>query len=114
MKEYEHKLQVECIKWFRLQYPKLVIFAIPNGGDRNIIVAQKLKAEGVVAGVPDLFIPYPSNVYHGLFIEMKYGKKGRVSEAQKYMLEKLELLGYKCCVVRCFDDFYNQVTNYIK
>ena len=62
MKNGEHQLQVECVKWFRFQYPKLanLLFAIPNGGLRNIKVATKLKAEGVLAGVPDLFLAIPA------------------------------------------------------
>ncbi len=50
---------------------------IPNGGERNLAVAGKLKAEGVKAGVWDLFLPLPRGGYHGLYIEMKKpGLKG--------------------------------------
>ena len=41
------------VQWFRLQHPKQTkcLFAIPNGGVRNIGTAIKLKREGVVPGV---------------------------------------------------------------
>ncbi len=46
----EHDEQKAFVRWFRIQPPKVKIFAIPNGGHRHIKVAQKLKAEGVSAG----------------------------------------------------------------
>lgn len=69
----EHQHQVAVIEWFGLQYPKLngLLFAIPNGGLRNVVVAKKLKAEGVRPGVSDLFLMVPTNGMHGMWIEMK-------------------------------------------
>ena len=57
----EHHEQCALFAWLRLQWPDLdrVSFAIPNGGHRHKAVAGKLKAEGVKAGVPDIFIAYP-------------------------------------------------------
>ena len=57
-------------------------FAIPNGGLRNIVVAKKLKAEGVRAGTPDIFIPVPAGPYCGMFLEMKRRAGGVVSSEQ--------------------------------
>ncbi|MGH9837274.1 MAG: hypothetical protein ACREEM_00645 [Blastocatellia bacterium] len=49
------------MKWVRsvkAAYPVLkLLYAVPNGGDRNLYVARKLKAEGVMAGVADLCLP---------------------------------------------------------
>lgn len=113
MKEQEHQLQVACVRWFRLQYPtRSIIFAIPNGGQRNVVVAAKMKAEGVTAGVPDLFVPHPTKIYHGLFIEMKNGNRGRLSERQRQMLRLLARKGYACVVARDFDDFRFKVMRY--
>jgi hypothetical protein len=57
-RELERQHQVALIKWVRAikdAYPVLkLLYAVPNGGDRNINVARKLKAEGVLAGVADL------------------------------------------------------------
>ena len=87
MKHIEDNLQKACVTWFRLQYPDIVIFAIPNGGKRNVIEASKLKATGVLPGVADLFVMHSNIVfyentegyimYHGLFIELKAGEKSR-------------------------------------
>ena len=55
MKRDESILQSECVRWFRYQL-KDVIFAIPNGGKRDVSTAIRLNHEGVLAGVADLFI----------------------------------------------------------
>lgn len=58
------------------------LFAIPNGGDRNMAVAANMKAEGVRAGVADLLLPVASNGYHGFFVEMKRRDGGTQSDKQ--------------------------------
>ena len=53
-----------------------------------MIVASKLKAEGVLSGVPDLHIPIAKKGYNGLYIELnKNGKAGKVSDNQKTIME---------------------------
>ena len=113
MRDIEHQIQVNCVNYFRLRWRNSLIFAIPNGGARDIRVAQKLKAEGVLAGVPDLCVPIPKNGYNGLYIEMKAGKKGVVSDKQKDIMERLTENGYLCKVCRCFDDFQKVVDDYM-
>ena len=113
MKTTEHEIQVNCINYFRIRYPKGLIYAIPNGGQRNVIVASKLKAEGVLSGVPDLHIPIAKKGFHGLYIELKNSKAGKVSDNQKTIMEKLQSEGYRCEVCRSFDEFRNVVDNYM-
>ena len=115
MREREHNLQVACVRWFAMQFPHLapLLFAIPNGGQRNAIVAAKLKAEGVRAGVPDLFLAVAAGEYHGLFIEMKNGKAGRVSESQKVMQAALAAQGYKVVICRTFEAFVQEIRDYL-
>ena len=113
MKKTEHDIQVNCVNYFRLRYPKGLIFAIPNGGQRNVIVASKLKAEGVLSGVPDLCVPIAKKGFNGLYIELKNGKAGKVSENQKTIMDKLQSEGYRCEVCRSFDEFRNVVDNYM-
>jgi uncharacterized protein YlzI (FlbEa/FlbD family) len=110
----EHRIQCACVRLFRYLYPKLVIYAIPNGGQRNSIEAAKLKAEGVLAGVPDLHIPIPNNEYHSLYVEMKNGKKGILSDKQNDMIERLRSYGNKVVVCRSVDDFEKEVKEYLK
>lgn len=113
MKQTEHQLQVSCVNWFRYQYPKELIYAIPNGGQRNIIVASKLKEEGVLAGVPDLCIPIARKSYHGLYIELKVGKN-KLTENQKEVISRLVDNGYKCYTCWTLTGFIEIVNNYLK
>jgi hypothetical protein len=114
MKITEHAEQVATVTWWRYQYPKFAkcLWAIPNGGARHIRTAVKLKAEGVVAGVPDLFLMIPKNGWHGLFIEMKI-KGGKVSDNQKEFMGLATLLGYQSVVCYGFDDAKNAITAYL-
>lgn len=112
MKNLESKLQIECVKWFRLNYPKVLIMSIPNGGHRNIVTARIMKAEGVLPGVPDLFIPFPTNGYAGLFVELKW-HNNKPTEAQIEVMAKLESFGYKCYVCNSFDSFVAAVQGYL-
>ena len=90
----EHYEQALVIQFMRRNYPEVLIFAIPNGGQRNAATGARLKAEGVVPGVPDLFIPA-----WGLFIEMKT-LTGKVSLEQKAMLSYLQSVGYSAIVAK--------------
>ena len=89
----EHDEQAGFVQWFRSKWPRVLIFAIPNGGKRNISTAKKLKLEGVVPGVPDLFIPA-----WGIWIEMKRQKGGRTSSDQDDMISYLESIGHRVIV----------------
>lgn len=93
----EHIDQVRTVGWFRATFRDVLIFAIPNGGQRSRTAGYKLKLEGVVAGVPDLFIPE-----WRLFVEMKK-EGGRLSPAQKELIPVLEDAGYTVLVPQGFE-----------
>lgn len=90
--------QETLFKWMELQSKKRpelkLCFHIANGGSRGKVEAAHFKAEGVKAGVPDLFLPVARGPYHGLFIEMKRQKGGRVSDEQKAWISALTAQGY--------------------
>jgi len=88
----EHMEQAALVMWFRRAYPDTLIFAVPNGGLRSKTQAMKLKVEGVVPGIPDLFVPAWK-----LWIEMKKVKGGTVSKEQKEMIKYLQSVNY--CVI---------------
>ena len=90
--------QATLLSWAAMQsgkYPELtLLFHIPNGGHRNAAEAARFKAEGVKAGVPDLFLPVARSGKHGLWIEMKRREGGRVSEHQSEWINNLREQGY--------------------
>ncbi|EKI3096579.1 VRR-NUC domain-containing protein [Escherichia coli] len=95
----EHYEQVRVF-WHMEQYnPALYarLHSTPNGGMRSDATAWKMKAEGQKAGYPDLSLDVPRGRYHGMRLELKFGKN-RVSEHQKHWLRMLSDDGYYCCV----------------
>lgn len=84
MKRREDQEQAALFQWARLmerRIPELgLLFHIHQGAyrgkDRGAAVKrQKLAAQGVKPGVPDLLLPVPRGRYHGLWIEMKVGTR---------------------------------------
>jgi len=83
----EHLEQKVLIDWWSKQHPKLYncLFAIPNGAAlaggpaQRAMQMNKLKAEGLLPGVSDLFLMISSGEYNGIFIEMKDKGKTRCS-----------------------------------
>lgn len=107
MQEEEHRIQSACVRWFKLQYPKYIIFAVPNGGWRNEVVAKKLKGEGVLAGVSDLIILAP---HRAIFVEMKKAKGGRQGDSQKVFQTNVNRLGFEYYLCHGIDEFMSVVT----
>jgi len=105
----EHMEQAALVMWFRRAYPGTLIFAIPNGGMRSKSQAMKLKVEGVVAGIPDLFVPAWK-----LWVEMKKEKGGRLSDEQKIMFLYLESVGYYVIVGLGAEDARRKISQFIK
>jgi hypothetical protein len=103
MSDSEHVIQRQAVQWIRQSTP-YVVFAIPNGENRSRVTGGRLKAEGVLAGVPDLCIPALS-----LFIEMKTDV-GEVSPMQKAMHEDLRRDGQTVEVCRSVEEVIYQVT----
>lgn len=102
----EHEEQREVVRWFRQQWPDVRIFAIPNGGARSPTTAVRLKAEGVSAGVPDLFVPG-----WALWIEMKRTKGGRVGPDQKDWMDYLYSIGHRVIVCHGAEDAKRQIAS---
>jgi len=101
MRDTEHIHQVSFVNWFRSNYPEALIFAIPNGELRAISVANRLKAEGVVSGIPDLCILLEEKT---IWIEMKKAKGGRVSKVQKEIHTKMQSLKHEVYVCNGFEE----------
>jgi hypothetical protein len=108
----EDDFQKASANYLRFKYPGALFFHVPNGGHRHIKVAAKLKAQGVLAGVPDWLICEPRKGYHGLAIELKV-KGGRLSLEQSARLYQFRMRGWKCLVIYSLDEFMNAVDEYL-
>ena len=126
----ESREQQALIEWARARAATCeelrLLHSIPNGGFRRQIEAKILIGEGLLAGMPDLFLPvckdpgdqvevsekYYSDInnrppgrrlfcpkYFGLYIEMKYGK-AKLSARQAEIQSALRMQGYK--VITCW------------
>lgn len=106
----EHNHQKLLIAWFKANYPGKTLFAIPNGGHRSPTEGKRLKDEGVVAGIPDLFL---ADGNPGLFIEMKEPGKGRLSKEQKEIIPTLQTAGYPVVICFGYEDAKKAITEYL-
>jgi hypothetical protein len=99
----EHDLQASIMAEVNLlanQDPRwLYLFAVPNGGHRDIRTAARLKDEGVRPGVPDLLWPLKAYGYVGLALELKVGNND-TSAHQDDWLAWLSAQGWYARVVR--------------
>lgn len=118
----ESDIQISCVQWFDVQYPKLVLYAIPNGGSRTKtrikgkdvpLESIRMKREGVRKGIADLFLMVASKGYNGLYIEMKTAK-GTQSEEQKAFEKECLKYGYKYVICRSLDQFMRTINDYLR
>lgn len=106
MKHVEHEHQVNLMTWagwIRLpdapdiepgSFLSDYLHAVPNGGRRNPREGARLKAEGVKAGVSDLFLPIARQGKAGLWVELKApGKKP--TPDQRAWLARMTRAGYR-------------------
>jgi hypothetical protein len=110
----EQKLLINWSDVMSRRWPELrLLFHIPNGGSRNAREAKNLKEQGVKPGVPDLFLPVARHGYHGLFIELKRRKNGKLSDEQEKMLGNLREQGYCAWVCKGADSAIELITGYL-
>jgi hypothetical protein len=114
--------QAALFNWVRLALPKFpklkLLHAIPNGGQRNKIVAAKLKAQGVQAGVPDLCLPVARHGFHGLYLEGKRPasagvRAGTTSDSQDQWIANLREEGYRVQVFFGWQEAAKILTEYL-
>lgn len=110
----EDDLQMQCVTWFRLQFPKFarLLHHSPNGGRRNAREGARFKKMGVQPGFPDLVLLVASQDCHGLFIELK-SATGRQEDSQKEYQELVEAQGYRYVLVRTLDQFRAAINDYL-
>lgn len=100
----ESQIQQQIIIFERNNYSikqESLIFAVPNGGTRNILEAKLLKATGVMPGVSDLILIVKNKIY---FIELK-AEKGIQKEHQKLFQNKVENLGFEYKIFKSLETY---------
>lgn len=108
----EHGEQVALFQALALHPECKWIHAIPNGGYRSKTTAVNLRNEGVKKGVWDLFCCYPRNGFHGMYVEMKYGKN-KLTPEQETFRSHCEAQGYKTYVAYSWFEAYTAIMDYL-
>ncbi len=129
----EHCLQRAIVKWCNGMGAGMVrdrFAAIPNGGTRGatakdrMIAGARMKAEGVRAGMPDMVFWAAftagclgmTSCLHPriLWIEVKNGTSGKVSESQEIVHKSLRENGHEIAVVRDLAEAVQAITNFYR
>jgi len=114
--ECESLLQIQVVTAsaaFMDEYPEVALLhAIPNGDWRGPRVAQKLKAEGVLPGIPDLCLPVPRGGYHGMYLELKCAG-GTVKPDQWRIMQELHAHGYFVILTNCYHVAMKAIEEYV-
>lgn len=98
----ENQEQKALVKWIRMQRPYGdLLIKLNNEGKRSVNQGFHLKLMGMLPGASDLFLAYPTSVYHGLWLEVKQNRRYRPSEmakpswiAQQVFLERMISVGF--------------------
>ena len=109
--------QAKVIAWARANernYPYLwMLHSSLNGLKRTKNAQGKAKHQGMLSGVPDLFLPVKNNYFVGLYIEMK-SAKGRVSVEQSRYLKCAAENGYSVVVCYSASDAINTIKAHLE
>jgi len=113
--EHAHAVALmNCVRIYEPKYTDLqFLFAVPNGGERNVIVARKMKAEGVKKGVPDYVLPVRRGNCPGLVLELK-NEIGSASSEQREWLEHFRGQGWEAHVCRGWESAWARILEYVQ
>ena len=115
MKHQEDDEQQALFEWAGYVPELRWMFAIPNGGKRNIREAARFKKQGVKAGVSDVVQPLPRGKYCGLYIEMKRSTgQTHVTAAQNDFITAMREAGYKAVICHGFEEAKSTIEDYLK
>lgn len=110
----EQTAQIQVVRWLRQFRPGVLFTSPAAAGERlNFRKAVRVKMMGYTAGTPDLQIYEPRQGFHGLFVEMKREKGGRIEPEQKAFLEASAQRGYKVEVCHGTQAAVDAITAYL-
>ena len=113
MKYKEDDLLMAVVRYLKLQYPYVLFTHIANERKASPIAGARLKAKGVMAGMPDLLIFRRSYCFIGLAIELKIAPN-KLKPNQIIVLNQLESEGWQCNVCFDLDSAIEIIDNYLK
>ena len=117
----EHDEQVAVVQWWRQQYPKFagLLFASANGLYLGGTPRQRaarwalFEKSGGRAGVADLMLAIAAKGFHGLWIEMKAVKGGRLSQDQAEFIADMTAQGYMAICCKGADEAIGAIKSYL-
>lgn len=96
----ENDIQRSIVDYLRAVVPRALVMAIPNASKRSVGGRASNAVPGLLAGAPDLLMVVGPCCY---FIEVKTDK-GKLSDAQSAVLQRMTMLGVRWAVVRSIDE----------
>ena len=113
----EYDAQKAIFKWADIMSEKWPVLRFLNSSANGVRVsiglANKLKAAGLKAGYPDIFLPVSKMGFHGLFIELKRKKGGKASPAQLGWIDFLIGQGYHATICYGKSDAIWEIRQYL-
>lgn len=114
MKRSETTEQIALFNWAKRTesiLPELALmYHVSNEGKRSN--GGILKAAGLKSGVPDICLPVANNGFHGLYIELKFGKN-KATKAQEEYMAMLNAQGYKTAVCYGAEEAGEEILAYL-
>lgn len=96
------------------------LHAVHNQGHGDAIRGAQAKAEGVKAGVADIFLPVPrfdeftpNGIRCGLYIELKKKDSGKPHAEQLDFQNDMRAAGYKCEIIHGWELARDEILRYL-
>lgn len=100
--------------WNKSRFPELeLLFHIVNEGKRGYKAQADFRQQGGRSGLPDVCLPVRRGRYGALYIEMKRRRGGKISAAQTWWLNKLELAGNFCEICYGHEEAESVIVRYL-
>lgn len=115
--ELESEIQkkfFEFIAIFEGRHPELrMFFSIPNGANKGFTARRLFKKTGLRSGIPDVLGCIAKQGKHGIFLEFKREKSGKISENQRRWQHDLRSWNYQVEVCYSAEEAINVVIDYL-
>lgn len=118
----EQKVQIEIVKYIKYQFPVASKYIIKIDNEAKLtktghIIRNKM---GLHKGASDLFIAWPVEPYHGMWLEIKRDDFKLTSSNkihttnQLNFISKMREVGYYGAMAAGFDECRMHIDNYLK